>query len=128
MRMRPQHMTQPDRQSPLAVLVLVATVMVMAGAVIMAGVMAARVRMAHNAQDAPETLLQHLNHSGADAPASESLFRPAPGPSPGMRRSGPVASRDGLPRPAYPPSPLGRSLCPAGQQNHGFSPGDGMGS
>jgi hypothetical protein len=35
--------------------------------------------MAHNAQDAPETLLQHLNHSGPGAPASGSLFRPAPG-------------------------------------------------
>ena len=125
--MRPQHMTQPGRQSPLAVLVLV--VMVMAGTVIMAGVMAARVWAAHNAQDACETLLQHLNHSGPGAPASESLFRPAPGANP---RDAAIRARRQPERtaaarlPAI--TPIGRSLCPAGQQNHGFSPGDGMGS
>ena len=86
-------MTQPGPQSRLAVLVLVA----MAGAVIMAGVMTARVWMVHNAQDAPGTLLQHLDHSGPGAPASRSLFRPHRGPMPGMQQSGPVASRNGLP-------------------------------
>ena len=119
-------MPQPGRQSPLAVLVLVA--MVMTGTVIVAGVMAARVWAAHNAQDACETLLQHLNHSGPGAPASESLFRPAPGPNPGCGDPGPSpAGTDAAARlPAI--TPIGRSLCPAGQQNHGFSPGDGMGS
>ena len=106
-RMRPQHMAQPGPQSRLAV--LVAMFMVMAGTVIVAGVMAARVRMAHNAQDACETLLQHLNHSGPGAPASGSLFRPAPGPICGVQQSGGAASRNGLPRPPLRQGPGARA-------------------
>ena len=48
---------------------LVLVAMVMTGTVIVAGVMAARVWAAHNAQDACETLLQHLNQRAPSAPA-----------------------------------------------------------
>lgn len=43
--------------------------MLVAVIMIVPGVMAAGMRMAHNAQDARKTLLQHLNHSAPDAPA-----------------------------------------------------------
>jgi hypothetical protein len=82
MRMRPQQMTQPRRQAPpgmlmtmtVSVTVLMAVIMNVAVAMHVAGIGAAGLRVAHNAQDARKTLLQHLNHSGTSAPASGSLF------------------------------------------------------
>ena len=77
MRMRAQHMPQSRRHARTAVLMLMLMVMVMLVAIAVnmtvASVMVGGARIAHNAQDAPENLLQHLHHSAADAPANQSL-------------------------------------------------------
>jgi len=73
MRMRAQHMPQPGRNSRPVVLMLMAVLMLGAVPMLMLRVMAGRARVAHNAQDAPENLLQHLNHSTPHAPANQSL-------------------------------------------------------
>ena len=68
MRMRAQHMPYPGRQTRPGL--VVAVIMLVAVIVIMPGVMAVIMRMAHNAQDARKTLLQHLNHSSHGVPAT----------------------------------------------------------
>ena len=87
MRMRSQHMPQPGHRSRAAALMAMLMFVIMAIVVLMAGVMASGVQVAHKAQDARETLLQHLSHSGLGAPASRSLF-PLP--------LGPSSSTDGI--------------------------------
>src|SRR5271166_2214985 len=72
MGMRAQHMPQPRREPLASVLMLVT--MNMAVVMSMPGIGTAALRVAHNAQDARKTLLQHLNHSGPGAPATSSLF------------------------------------------------------
>ena len=54
----------------MAMLVLVIMTVLVAVVMLAAGVMAVRVRVAHGAQDARKTLLQHLNHSAPTAPGN----------------------------------------------------------
>ena len=74
--MRTQHMPQPGRQARTAVLMLVVMALLVLVVTTVAGIMTAGVRVAHEAQDACRTLLQHLNTSALEAPAHRSLSRP----------------------------------------------------
>ena len=70
MRVR-AHMPQPGRQTRTAVLMIMPVLLLVV--MIVAGFVVAGVRVAHEAQDACKTLLQHLNISAPDAPANWSL-------------------------------------------------------
>jgi hypothetical protein len=55
---------------------LVLVAVIMAALVIVPRIGVTDMRVAHNAQDARKTLLQHLSHSAPGAPATQLLFRP----------------------------------------------------
>ena len=67
-------MPPPGCRPLSAVPMLVLVAVIMAALVIVPRIGVTDMRVAHNAQDAPENLLQHLNHSTPHAPANQSLI------------------------------------------------------